>query len=353
MFSRLRQRFSPGLRLRRADGLSTLVPGGNGDWVLARGLCAYTVIEAGAVPPARRKAYALGAARRWAPFVDPAFHVVWAGDVAMVWGWSSALALAPVADGERAPRRVLPESLFVGAPKEAGCELVQLDHGLEGRAWQAGVMRASAWWPAPPSAADWNVFLRGAGFPAVAAPPEPVQAAFERSAWSARAEGRQALDLGRHRALAMPVVAAVLLAAIGFPLGSALRLLVDGAGLERAIAKQEGLVAEILAARESAETDAAAIDALLELRPRVGQIRAFSELLKALPGGGWQVLEWRLPEPARLEAVIRSASPDPRAMVRSLEGSPAFDSVTVEIGGRPDEVILKARLADAAEERAP
>ena len=351
--ARLRQKFSPGLRFRRADGLATLAPGAASDWILARGLCAFTTIDAGAVPAARRRMFALGAARRWAPFADPVFHVVWAGEIAMVWGWSASEVLAPVAAGERAPRRVLPESLFVGTPQDAGCELLRLDHGFEARAWEARVLRASTWWPTAPHVADWNVFLRGAGHAAMPAPPEPVHFPLQDSPWSARADARMPMDLTRHRALAVPALGAALLAVACFPLGSALRLLVDSAGLERAIATQEGLVAEILDARERAEADSAAIDALMELRPRVGQVRALAALLQALPGGGWQVLEWRLPEPERLEAVLRSATPDPRGMVRALEASDAFDTVSVEMGARPDEVVIKASLAGPAGTTAP
>lgn len=291
---------------------------------------------------ARRRTFAQGMARRWAPFADPAFHVAWAGHVAMVWGWSSSLVLAPVADGERAPRRIVPESLFVGGVREDGVELLAVDAGYEGRAWNAGVLVASTWWPALPSSADWIVFLRGAGRAAMPEPPAPVEAHRLPAPWSAGAAART--DFARHRGLVVPILGAIVLLAIGFPVGSGLRLLAETASLEGAIAKQEGLVAEILAARESAEADAAELQSLLELRPSSGQIRTMSALLKAMPPGGWQVLEWRLPEPGRLEVVLRTATPDPPAMVRSLEASRLFEAVGVEMGTRPDEVVVKARL---------
>jgi hypothetical protein len=349
--ARLRQRFSPALRLRRADGLATLRPGGQGDWILARGLCAYTVIDASTVPAARRKVFVQGMARRWAPFGDPAFYVAWAGDRAMVWGWSSSAVLAPVASGERAPRRVFPESLLRGDVRDAGVELIALDAGYEGRAWSAGVLQASTWWPESPSLADWNVFVRGAGLPAMAALPVAIEEDFRDAPWSAASATRA--DFSRHRALVVPALLAAALAAVAFPLGSSLRLLAETAGLERAIATQEGLVAEILAARESAEADAVEIDALLALRPRTGQIRMLSALTRAIPGTGWQVLEWRVPEPARLEAVLRASDPDPRAMVRGLEASGVFASVSVETGSRPDEVVIKAQLAEPATAEQP
>lgn len=282
-------------------------------------------------------------ARRWAPFADPVFHVAWAGERAMVWGWSSSVVLAPVADGERPPRRVLPESLFRGDTAEAGAELVRMDEGFEGRAWSAGALVASTWWPAMPSLADWNLFARGAGLGAVAAVPGPLDGDLREAPWSAGPAA--GADFGRHRALAVPAAIAVMLVAIGFPLGSALRLYVETRGLERAITKQEALVAEILSAREGAEADAAEIEALLALRAPVGQIRALAALIRSMPGSGWEVLEWRIPERERVEAVLRIANPDPPSLVRGLEGSGVFRAVGVEMGARPDEVVVKANLA--------
>src|SRR6476661_3623716 len=113
-FARVQRRFSPGLKLRRLDGVAQVRAGtGAGDWIVARGLSAYTVLDGAGVPSGRRKAFALGQARRWAPFPDPSFHTEWIGDRVMVWAWSAGAVLEPARmSGERLPRRLLPESLF-------------------------------------------------------------------------------------------------------------------------------------------------------------------------------------------------------------------------------------------------
>jgi hypothetical protein len=71
-----------------------------------------------------------------------------------------------------------------------------------------------------------------------------------------------------------------------------------------------------------------------------------SAVLKALPPSAWELLEWRVPEPSRLEAVLRMAAPDARAMVGNLEASPVLDAVSVDVGRRPDEVVIKATIID-------
>src|SRR3546814_14894709 len=81
----LRQRFSPSRYLRRSDGLRLLAAGGAGsEWVIARGRCAYTVLDGGAVPAARRPAFGRIAVKRRAPFSSSPAAVPWATGKASV-----------------------------------------------------------------------------------------------------------------------------------------------------------------------------------------------------------------------------------------------------------------------------
>ena len=83
--------FLPSRWLRRAEGLQQLAEGGNGqEWVLARGLCAYTTLDGAAVPARKRRGYVQMAVARWAPFPDAESWVEWVGDRAMVWAWSKS-----------------------------------------------------------------------------------------------------------------------------------------------------------------------------------------------------------------------------------------------------------------------
>src|SRR3546814_20020962 len=82
----------------------------------------------------------------------------------MVWAWSQRDAQAVLDDdGGEPPRRIVPESLFVGSALADDVALVALDEGYEGRVWRRNVLVASIWWPDLPSLAPWHGFLRGAG----------------------------------------------------------------------------------------------------------------------------------------------------------------------------------------------
>ena len=63
-----------------------------------------------------------------------------------------------------------------------------------------------------------------------------------------------------------------------------------------------------------------------------------------LPPGGWQLLEWRMPDPTNLQVVLRIAQPDPSALVQTWEASDQFEDVSVDLGRTPDEVSIKARI---------
>ena len=183
---RLGRGFSPSRWLRRAEGLQRITEGGNGqEWILARGLCAYTTLDGAAVPSRKRQNYAQMAIARWAPFPDAQSLVEWVGDRAMVWAWSKSQVLSAGVDDAPlpVPRRIVPESLYRGGPQADGQELVAMDQGYEGRVWQQGFLAAARWWPELPGLEDWNQFRRGVGLqPASAAGlPEPMRQARRRA----------------------------------------------------------------------------------------------------------------------------------------------------------------------------
>lgn len=169
---RLGRGFSPSRWLRRAEGLQRITEGGNGqEWILARGLCAYTTLDGAAVPSRKRQNYAQMAIARWAPFPDAQSLVEWVGDRAMVWAWSKSQVLSAGVDDAPlpVPRRIVPESLYRGGPQADGQELVAMDQGYEGRVWQQGFLAAARWWSELPDLEDWNQFRRGVGLPPASA----------------------------------------------------------------------------------------------------------------------------------------------------------------------------------------
>lgn len=341
----MRRRFSPTRHLRRSDGLDQLEAGGAGhEWIVARELCAYTVVDAAAVPAGKRRDFAATAVRRWSPFADPQSHVAWVGDRAMVWAWSRArvLGAADAAPVQVQPRRLYPESLFRGEPHASGEELVAMDHGVEGRAWRDNVLAASAWWPAPPTLAEWNAFLRGAGLATMADVPQPRETPLAAAPWNARRPRDFGEMATQYRGLLVAGAIGVAVALLTTSLVAALALVVSIGQVEAEIADQDEGLQRILAAREQAGRDAEAIERLLALRPPASQVELAGEVAALLPAGDWQLLEWRMPDPRTLELDLRMPQADPAALVEAWEASPRFSGVTVDLLQAPGEIGIRA-----------
>lgn len=334
--------------LRRSDGLVALDEGGSGqNWVVARGFCAYTLIDASAIPASRRKAFAAIALQRWSPFPDPGHHIEWAGPLAMVWAWSNGQVRDLRGGVAVAPRQVWPESVFRGEACADGACLIADDEGVEGRVWRDAVLVASQWWPEPPSLAEWNAFLRGVGRPAMQALPDVEAPPLATTPWTRhRAEALNDLA-ARHRGLLQAAAVALAVALVAAPLAASLRLAAKTYMLDRVIEREAQGVRPILEARESAERDLAAIDGLLALRPPARQLQLMAALFSALPGTDWQLLEWRMPDSASLGVTVQMSNPDPAAIVRALERSGVLTDVSVDLGRARNEVTIKARVRGA------
>lgn len=335
--------------LRRSDGLTLLQEGGVGqEWILARRFCAFTLLDATAIPFVRRKAYADITVQRWSPFADTRHHIDWVGAHAMVWAWSHSQILE-IGDGELVapPRRVLPETLYRGIPHAGDAFLVPMDEGMEGRVWRDHVMIACQWWAAVPTLDEWNGFRRGAGLPASHAMPVIEALPMLRLPWTRQRVAGFTDIAGRHRQMLQCVAAGLVVALLAIPLTASVKLAIKTAMLERVIEKEAVGVGDTLAAREAAERDVAAIDKLLKLRPPRRQLQLMSVVIAATPGGNWKLLEWRMPDSHSLEVVVQMANPDPTALVRGWEATKVFRNVTVDIGRAGNEVTIKADIASA------
>lgn len=338
--------------LRRSDGLITLQHGGAAqEWVLARRFCAFTLLDASAIPLPKRKGFAAMAVQRWSPFADGQHHIEWAGARAMVWAWSAG-EIRELGPGNQvpAPRRVVPESLLRGLPVDDGVGLVGLDEGVEGRVWRDRVLVASQWWPSPPGPGEWGAFLRGAGLAAMPAVPEAASFPLADRPWS-RHQGGEAINVlaSRHRGALQLAAVVASVALLATPLVASLHLLAKTYMLERVIAREVERVGPLLAARESAERDMAAVDAALALRPPARQLQLMSSVVAATPSKDWTLREWRMRDPRTLEVVMQMANPDPTAIVRGWEALGVFGAVSVELGRSNNEVTVKAAIGPDAD----
>ena len=348
MLSRFARGFSASRWLRGSDGLRPLADGGNGqEWVLARGFCAYTVLDGSAVPPRKRRGFVDMAVSRWSPFADAQSHVEWVGDRAMVWAWSKSRALAGSDDTILpVPRRIWPESLFRGQPRLEGEELVALDEGVEARAWRDGVMTASRWWPETPDLPEWNEFRRGAGLPPASA--LPVQASYPLGdrPWAAQQSAGLSEAFGHYRDYLTMAGVGISAALLSTLLVGVLALKVSNWQLDEDIAEREQALEKIIDARDRAQQGRAAIDSRLALRPPAGQVELLS-LVSGLMRGNWQLVEWKMADAQTLEITVKMVNADPSAIVSAWEASKRFTEVTAEIGKQPETVVVKARILRA------
>jgi hypothetical protein len=313
--------------------------------VLARQLCAYTTLDGAGVPAGKRRGYTAMAVRRWSPFADPQFHVEWVGQRAMVWAWSASRVLDFDSVGRVAsPRRLLPESLYRGEPLAEGEQLLALDQGFEGRIWRDQLLVACHWWPEVPDQGEWSLFRRGAGLAPESLLPDVAAPLLAEAPWS----GPRARGLGdvatRHKPMLLAAGLGLAIAVLMVPFAACLHLLIATAAIERQIASQDTSLQKILDARENAERDAAAVDKLLALRPPAPQVTLLANSILLMPRSDWQLLEWRMPDPGTLELDIRMPNPDPRAIVQAWEASGHFTDVTAELGRKPDELTIKAKV---------
>ena len=345
---RLGRGFSPSRWLRRAEGLQRITEGGNGqEWILARGLCAYTTLDGAAVPSRKRQNYAQMAIARWAPFPDAQSLVEWVGDRAMVWAWSKSQVLSAGVDDAPlpVPRRIVPESLYRGGPQADGQELVAMDQGYEGRVWQQGFLAAARWWSELPDLEDWNQFRRGVGLPPASAAgvPQPIPQALADKPWTASQSRGFGAAVGEQRRLLAALAACAAAVVLFALLVSAAALKFSIWQVDKQIHQRELALDKIIVARDKALADRAAIEAQLASRPPAGQIQLLFEVDR-LMGGGWRLQEWRMPDPARLELVANKNNPDARAIVSAWEGSGRFKDVTAEIGRTPGEIKVSATI---------
>lgn len=320
--------------------------GGSGhEWVLARGLCAYTTLDGAAVPVRKRRGFADMAVARWAPFANPQSHVEWMGDRAMVWAWSRDKILDAGQDAEPlvAPRRVLPESLYRGQPQREGEELVAMDAGCEGRVWRAGMLAATRWWPQPPALADWNEFRRGAGLQPLRQVPELLPYPLADRPWSAPQLRGFGEVVGQQRRLLLMLATGVAAAAIGALLVAGIALKVSIWQVDRDIQAREQALDKIIVARERALAGQSSIAKTLGLRPPAGQVQLLSTVSRIMRGQ-WQLVEWKMADADNLQLTAKMPTADPRAIVTAWEASGQFTEVTAEMGTQPGQVVVKARV---------
>ena len=330
--------------------------GGGSDttvFLVGRELCLFMTLDASKAPGKQRKEFAALAVRRAAPFPDPDFDIAWSPDgSAALWYWSRARvnALAAAEPGRR--KRFVAEALYAGSPLEQGVELLQLDDGVEARAWKAGRLCASRWWQGLPSAGQWRDFVRGTGQaldPALPLP-EPLAVMLADTPWNRQATGTDKLQLSgleQYLPKAAFVLVAIFLLVTGAQLGGIVRAQVDIWRAQSTASDLDAPLQRILDARDAADQAVAEIDSMLSLHGLRPSTSLMAELVRLLPGKEWQVRKWNQPTPDTLEVNVIAPGSNPETLVSSLEDSPMFKGVTAELG-RNNELTIKATITAAS-----
>jgi Tfp pilus assembly protein PilN len=139
---------------------------GSLQWVLARPLYRFHVIDLSQVPLKNRPQALKLELSQWTPFSHPAYYVGWNGAQALIWAWDSEkVGSAIAAQGLKISSvEILPESLLQ-VPLHSGPCLARCLEGFEGQLWRSAKLQNSRWWPQTPSAQEWLMFQRDAGVP--------------------------------------------------------------------------------------------------------------------------------------------------------------------------------------------
>jgi len=317
--------------------------------LVGRELCLFTTVDASKAPAKQRKEFTAMAVRRAAPFADADFDAAWSPDgTAAIWYWSRAkvAALASTETGKR--KRFVAEASHVGLPREEGTELLQLAEGFEARAWKAGHLQASRWWPELPTAGQWRDFLRGAGQAGAAghAVPEPVAGPLAATSWSrasSSAEKLQLSGLDQYLPKVMLALAALFLLLVGGQIGGIARAQLDIWRAQSAANDLDAPLKRILDAREASDEASAEVNQLLALQGFRPSISLMAEFTRLMAGKDWQVTKWNQPTPDTLEVNLLAPGSNPEELVSSWEASPMFKGVTTELG-RDNELTIKATI---------
>ncbi len=336
------RRFLPGRYLRSPGELTPLRPGrGGAEWILARGCCVHYSINCRQVPAAKRADFVTAQVKRLSVWPDAEWYSTITGDDAQVWIWSRGEIRSAEEVGATARHaRILPETLFRGAPRTEGGELLSMHLGYEGRIWKQGALAATHWWASNPNERDWSLFCRSAGVPVCALPATQVLPLLEQP-WLAATSSAQWLgQLRQHRKILLSALAVVFCVALGYQLGTVAQLYALIRATQHRIDAQRAAASDILDARMRAEQSRAALQALLVAVAKPTPLDTLSQFTQTMPSGNWRLIQWYQSTPLQIEATLQGQSLDPPQIVRALDNSKGFTHVTANVAANDSTLLL-------------
>lgn len=322
---------------------------GSLQWVLARPLYRFHVIDLAQVP-AKNRAQALKLElAQWTPFVQSDYYVGWHGHQALVWGWDAAKLNAAIASMglKRSKVQVLPETLLQ-PPVQSGLSLVRCLEGFEGQLWRAGQLSHSRWWPQTPSTDEWLMFQRDAGLPPSeqqAQPAAPRVHPLASGPWLKASHGSDTSALQTER-LAFAMAAMLLLVpTLWFGMGwYQLRAQVEQLSTEKL--QLQSQATPIAQARSQALDHQARIQALRSLVPYPEQLVLMAKVTQVLPQDKSFLKDWDF-QGRQLKFTVSSvAEVSATNIIGLLQQAGPFRDVKALPGRDPKSVTFQMDIKD-------
>ncbi len=211
----------------------------------------------------------------------------------------------------------------------------------------------TCWWPQPPDDAEWIEFLRDAGLSADLPRPHPSSLPWlekpTQPVYVVRARARDG-QIAEYIFYATLVFCAGALALwFGLWQLTLTRALAEAQARRAALSSQ---LERVLADREAAERDAAAVAELAANEAGPEQIQLLLSVAQAGVGNGqkftldeWDVRNGKLRAALRIEAGDASRV----ALLRALEAIDAFHNVRIQVGNDPRMLVVTADLRSERE----
>lgn len=313
-------------------------------WVLARPLYRFHVIDLAQVPQKNRAQALQLELAQWTPFSHPAYYIGWSGAQALVWAWDAEKVGAAIAAAGLKPGKteIVPESLLQ-TPMHSGPCLARCLEGFEGQLWRSGKLQHSRWWPQPPSAQDWMLFQRDAGLPPdeqLNEPPSARGGVLADQVWlNAAGQADQAVVVEQlaYAALALALLAPTLW------YGSQWYKMQDVAQqLAAQKAQMQTEAAPIAQGRSEALDAQSRINALAKLSPYPEQLALIAKLAQTLPQDKSVLKDWDF-QNGQLKFTISSATSDVSAtnVINLLQQAGSFKDVKALPGRDPRSVTFQ------------
>lgn len=324
--------------------------------IIARSRCRFKWFRLQGVPLAERVSALRLQAQAWRPFESHSARLIVWQELGLAIAWdAAALERDLVEHGLKIDQCHLIPELLLQQSMDGGVRIVQGLEGFEAQCWQSGQLQSSRWWPMRPSAAEWLSFLRSAGqtgatdesnTPTHFDVPDVIQLPPEALAW-VKHYALQAASNAVHRQLEGRLVygGAVLLALAA---GAAAHSLYEAwrleAGLKAQLAELKAKADSVIAVRERAISELAAVQRLANFAAVPQPIEVIGHLHDTLARTGVQVKELEL-EGERLKVGLQLGPNVARAsLVKDLQSGGWFADVNEARGDGGGRTLLTLEL---------